>query len=137
MRRSNVGAARLYAAGLADRPDLAEKGLYNAACAAALAGTGQGDGQQLDEAERARWRKQAIDWLRADLALRAPRLETGKSAEVTKERKHFLHWMEDPDLAGLRDPAALVNLPESEREACRQLWADLDRLMAPGKEPLK
>jgi hypothetical protein len=42
---------------------------YRAARCAALAGCGRGaDGANLSEAERAPWRKQARDWLRADLA---------------------------------------------------------------------
>src|SRR5437763_2953473 len=37
---------------------------YNAACAAALAGCGQGkDADQSDEKERGRLRRQALDWL--------------------------------------------------------------------------
>src|SRR5262249_31561525 len=41
---------------------------YNAACAAALAGCGQGrDAGTLNDKERALWRLQALDWLRQDL----------------------------------------------------------------------
>src|SRR5262249_42911465 len=64
-----AAAAGLFAEALAD-PQSAEgvkaAHRYNAACAAALAGAGQGeDGAKLDDKERARWRKQAVDWLRA------------------------------------------------------------------------
>src|SRR5262249_24609888 len=42
---------------------------HDAACAAALAGCGEGkDADVLDAEERARLRGQALDWLRADLA---------------------------------------------------------------------
>jgi hypothetical protein len=34
-----------------------------------------------------------------------------------------------PDLAGLREAAPLAKLPAEEREACRQLWADVDDLL--------
>src|SRR5262249_1396367 len=69
----NLASARLYADAFAADPKLAEdpdvRHLYNAARAAALAGCGGGaDGGALSEAERARWRKQARAWLRADLA---------------------------------------------------------------------
>jgi hypothetical protein len=41
---------------------------YDAACAAALAGCGNGkDTAKLSGDERAAFRKQALDWLRADL----------------------------------------------------------------------
>jgi hypothetical protein len=39
--------------------------------------------------------------------------------------KTFQHWQRDPDLAGLREEAALAKLPEAERQAFRQLWADV------------
>jgi len=46
--------------------------------AAALAGSGQGkDDPPLDEPTKARWRKQAIDWLKADQAAWSKRGETG------------------------------------------------------------
>jgi hypothetical protein len=34
-----------------------------------------------------------------------------------------------PDLAGLRDAAALARLPEAERQACRQFWSDVARAL--------
>ena len=41
---------------------------YNAACAAALAATGKGiEGTLPDDSAKARWRQQALDWLKADL----------------------------------------------------------------------
>jgi hypothetical protein len=39
------------------------------------------------------------------------------------------HWREDPDLAGVRDPGAPEKLPEDERHAWRQLWADVAALL--------
>jgi hypothetical protein len=38
-------------------------------------------------------------------------------------------WQHDPDLAGLRDAAALAQLPEPEQQQCRQLWASVDALL--------
>ena len=34
-----------------------------------------------------------------------------------------------PDLAGIRDPAAVAKLPANEREACEKLWADVAALL--------
>ena len=42
----------------------------------------------------------------------------------------LMHWKADPDLAALRDPAALAKLPEDEQKACRTLWSDVDSLLA-------
>jgi hypothetical protein len=39
------------------------------------------------------------------------------------------HWQRDPDLAGIRDAAWIVNLPADELRACRQFWTDVDALL--------
>jgi tetratricopeptide (TPR) repeat protein len=123
-------AARFYAEAFADQPQLAEdlgdQHRYSAACAAALAGCGQGqDADQLDGKGRARWRRQALDWLRADLAA------WGKEVEKARPvvQRTLQHWQQDPDLAGLRGEAALAQLPEAERQACRKLWAEVQALL--------
>ena len=40
-----------------------------------------------------------------------------------------MHWQTNPDLAGERDKKALATLPESEREAWRKLWVDVEELL--------
>jgi hypothetical protein len=40
------------------------------------------------------------------------------------------HWQEDTDLAGVREPKALEELPEAERQAWRALRAGVDALLA-------
>src|SRR5262249_15451558 len=66
-----------------------------AARAAALAGTGQGkDAGKLTPAECAGWRKQALDWLRADLKELTPLVERGKAPAVARLR----HWLGVADL---------------------------------------
>ena len=69
-----VAAARLYAEALDASPrlagDLHADHRYRAACAATLAGCGRGaDGAGLSEAEQARWRQRAREWLRAEVTL--------------------------------------------------------------------
>jgi tetratricopeptide (TPR) repeat protein len=103
---------------------------YNAACYAALAAAGRGeDAGKLDDQERARLRKQAIDWLRADLALRTKQLERGQPADRADVARRMRHWQRDSDLAGIRDEDALANLPADERAAVTQLWADVAVLL--------
>jgi hypothetical protein len=38
------------------------------------------------------------------------------------------HWQSDPDLACVRDQAALDNLPEAERKRWQELWGDVATL---------
>ncbi len=111
--------------------DLREGHRYHAARAAALAGFGRGeDADQLCEAERAEWRKQALAWLREDLETWRERSDGGSALLRGSIQKTLRRWRNDEALCGLRDPAALAPLPADERDACRCLWEDVDRLLA-------
>ncbi|HEV3146619.1 MAG TPA: tetratricopeptide repeat protein [Gemmataceae bacterium] len=124
---------RLYSAAFAIDPKLADDldgwHRYGAACAAALAGCGQGaDAAKLTDQERASLRRQALDWLRADLAYHT-KLADGGPAEVRAYvEKRLKHWVEDTDFAGVRGDA-LAKLPEAERQKWQQLWADVERTL--------
>jgi tetratricopeptide (TPR) repeat protein len=99
---------------------------YLAARCAALAGCGLGkDGAKLSAEERARWRKQARDWLRADLAAWAKTLDSGSQADRDLAKKMFTYWQVEPDLAGLRELKALDELPADERKDCLALWDEV------------
>jgi tetratricopeptide (TPR) repeat protein len=139
-----AAAARLYAQAFADQPRLADHLIpsyrYNAACSAALAGCGQGqDAGGLDEKERARLRREALDWLRADLDAWRRLLEkvpdwARPSVAQQLVAQQMQHWQQDRDLAGLREAAALAKLPAEERTACTQLWADVAALLKKAEE---
>jgi serine/threonine-protein kinase len=119
-------AAHLYADAFAADPRLADDlpagRRCGAARCAALAGQGK-DVQKLDDQECARLRRQALDWLRADLAARA---QATDHAQVQKTLKR---WQQDADLAGVRDQEALGKLPPAEREAWGQLWSEVADLL--------
>jgi hypothetical protein len=103
---------------------------YHAACAGALAGCGRGrDTAGLDEEARAGFRRQALDWLRAELEARVRLLEDPQTAYLTVPRD-LPYWLEAPDFAGVRGPEALGRLPQSERQAWQQLWADVADTLA-------
>ncbi|MFO0960018.1 MAG: hypothetical protein U0800_21720 [Isosphaeraceae bacterium] len=130
---STLVLARLWARAIESEPGIVEdrqaQHLYNAACAAALASTGQGkDDPPPDEAERARLRTQARDWLDAELTAWATVAES-----QPKDRplvvQTLRHWQADADLAGVRDPAALEAFPEAERAAWTALWERAGRLL--------
>ena len=111
--------------------DLAHSNLYNVACAAALASAGQGgDKPPLDEKDKARRRKQALNLLKAELAHWTKQAETGKPEAKALVRQKLEHWTVDTDLAGIRDKTALKALPEDDQKACRALWAEVDALLA-------
>jgi serine/threonine protein kinase/Flp pilus assembly protein TadD len=134
LKKLYVASARLRASSFEADPKLAvilAAGYrYDAACAAALAAAGRGaDADQLDEPARTRWRKQALEWLRADLKAYRERLESGNSENRRLARQRLRHWQRDEDLASLRDPAAVAKLPADEQQACNQLWAEVKTLL--------
>ncbi len=132
-KRRYAAAARLYAAGFTQQPaladDLAAANRYNAACCAALAASGKGeDASDLDDKERVRLRRQALDWLRADLTARVKqRQDDPKARPKIQQKLHY--WQSDADLSSVRDKDALAKLPEDERQAWQKLWADVDALL--------
>jgi tetratricopeptide (TPR) repeat protein len=103
---------------------------FFAACCAARAGTGQGaDAAELDDSERARWRLQALDWLRADLAA------WGKATDRALLQQRLKFWQQYPALAAVRDEEALARLPRTERAHWRQLWSDVADLLQKTASP--
>jgi serine/threonine protein kinase/Flp pilus assembly protein TadD len=130
-----VAAARLWADAFRADPKLAEDVKeayrYHAACAAARAGGAAGKGgEKLTDTERARWRRQALAWLRADLVLRARQLGSGKAKDRREVRQKLRHWQWDSNLAGLRDREAMARLPADEQQVCKQLWGEVKALLA-------
>jgi tetratricopeptide (TPR) repeat protein len=102
---------------------------YNAACAAALAGCGQGkDAAELDDEERARLRRKALDWLRADCAYYSKLADSGPVEVRSVAEKWFKDCLADTDFAGVRADA-LAKLPEAERKPWQQLWADVENAL--------
>ena len=115
-------SARLFAEALTNDPKLADsrqtQHAYNAACAAALAGSGRGKHEPSpDDATKAKLRRQALDWLKAEL-LAWDRLDLPKlpgTKEIVGEA--LKHWKADTDLAGIRDEKELAKLPAESRSS--------------------
>jgi WD40 repeat protein len=136
--KQNVRAVHLYEQAFATDPRLLEDfsaygGLghrYSATCNAALAAAGKGnDAASLGQAEQARLRRQAHDWLRADLRHWTKTLQEGKPEGRNEVLRKMQHWQQDSDLSGVRDKQALAALPEAERRNWEQLWADVAALL--------
>jgi serine/threonine-protein kinase len=130
----NAAAAQLYAEVFATDRALADsipECRSRAARCAALAGCGRGaDGATLSEAERAHWRKQAREWLRADLAGLASWLDGAPGPRRGVVRQALTRWRENPDLACLREPDVLDKLAADERRECLALWAEVAAVLA-------
>jgi serine/threonine-protein kinase len=134
IKRRYTAAARFYADVLAARPRLADDQMERvrqyAPTVAILAASGRGeDAGKLSEAERARWRKQARDWMRADLAAWAEGRVGGSAMDRDLVERALVHWRADPDMTVMCDPAALAELPPAERQEWVSLWSEIDSLI--------
>jgi tetratricopeptide (TPR) repeat protein len=96
---------------------------YNAACFAMNCADGLG-AEPTPPAERPGYRKQALEFLTADLA--AVRKLAAREGPLVHARMQ--HWLGDSDLASVREPAALKRLSPEERDAWQKLWADVRAL---------
>jgi serine/threonine-protein kinase len=133
-RQRYAAAVRFYHDAFTAEPKLAEilraGRRYNAACAAALAGCGQGkDAASLDAKERSRLRRQALAWLQADLTAWRNLLEKAPKQVPSSVGQMLQHWQTDSDLAGVRDQGALAKLPEAERREWAKHWGDVAALL--------
>jgi serine/threonine-protein kinase len=133
-KKRYAAAVRFYADAFTADPKLAAdlnwQHRYNAACAAALAAAGKGeDAAKLDQKERDRWRKQALDWLQADLDAYTRLAEKGNTAARQPVAQRLAHWQKDADLSAVRDKKWLDAMPEADRRRWQQLWADVEALL--------
>jgi serine/threonine protein kinase/Flp pilus assembly protein TadD len=130
-----AASARLYGEAFASQPSLADDltsgNRYNAACAAALAGCGQGqDAAALGTKERGRLRGQSLAWLKDDLKAWRRLLEKDSVKAGSTIGQQMAHWLQDRDFNGVRGAEALGKLPEDERQSWQQLWADVADTLA-------
>jgi serine/threonine-protein kinase len=135
-----AAAARFYRDAFTAEPKRAEDGQRNSrylgARAAALAGCGEGrDADKLDDKERARWRRQALDWLRQDLTRWGKVLDDGDTQANARVGLWVGRWQTDAGLAGVRTRDALARLPEEEGKQWQEFWADVDLLLRRVRQP--
>ena len=140
-RHQHASSARLWAESFTRSPELAADlttaNRFQAARAAALAQTQRGGGESPSQAlSRARWRKQALDWLSADLTASAAVQKTGTYQQQAAVSKRLGRWLVDPALAGIRDEPALAEIPEPERRSLREFWRRVGALHAEAKAPV-
>jgi eukaryotic-like serine/threonine-protein kinase len=128
-----MAAARIYADAFAADPafanDLRTGHRARAARVAAMAGCGRGsDSAALGELERTKWRAQAREWLRADLAESGKVLERDPTARE-RVRQTLSQWKTDPDLEGLREPAGLGTVSADEKADIVALWSEVEQVL--------
>jgi serine/threonine-protein kinase len=122
-------SARLFAEAIANDPGLVRnidwQCRYRAACAAARCGCDPPTAERpIPPDEQARWRAQALKWLREELtAVRDGTTRVARTANLSQ-------WLFDRDLRAVRDPRLLAVLPHDEQLAFRAFWSDVNGLLA-------
>jgi serine/threonine-protein kinase len=96
---------------------------YNAACLSVNCADGLGENAP-PEAERPAYRKQALDFLTADVA------GVREVAAKSPAQAHRLMqvWLADKDLDCVREPTSVDRLPADERDAWNRLWTEVRAL---------
>jgi hypothetical protein len=87
-----------------------------------------------DEAAKTTLRKQALDWLRAELSAWAKLRESGPPPARKALVQTLRHWTKDDDLAGVREELALGKLTEDEAGAWKALWREVAGQLAQGEQ---
>ncbi len=133
-RRYFATSAAISWGGFTSSPSLVEdiqaQNRYNAACSAALAAFGEGiEKPPLDQEAKASWRRQALAWLKADLAYWSKQTETGLPDRKARVRQTLERWKADRDLTSLREPDARANLPDAEEKDWQAFWAEVLSLL--------
>ena len=94
-----------------------------------MAGCGQGkDADEINDQERARLRRQALDWLRVELAAWHKALQEQPDKNRSAVWVKVITCQTERDLNGVRDAQALAKLPPAEQEAWRSLWTEVAQL---------
>jgi serine/threonine-protein kinase len=138
-RQRYYAAVRLFIDAFGEDPTLAHHvngpHRYIAACCALWAAAGRGyDARNLADRERDRLRRQALDWLRADLDAWRRCVTDGNPRDRSDAEAEMRYWRSDLGLSTVRHSWSLLRLPADERRAWQRLWIDvaaLHRRVAP------
>ncbi len=127
VRKQHADAVRLYTDTFTTWPDAAEDRRtthrYDAACYAVLASAAP----NVAERERTLLRRQALEWLRADLGAWDRVAVMGKPEDRKLVQRKMELWKKDADLVSVRGDA-IARLSEGERADWQQLWLDAEAL---------
>jgi serine/threonine-protein kinase len=110
-----------------EQPDLADEPRsyfrYNAGCSALRCAGGHGVDAP-PQAARPAYRKQALELLTTDLAA----IRKLSATDTALVYRYMQHWFQDEDLASVRGPEAIAQLPADERDDWNRLWEEVRAL---------
>jgi tetratricopeptide (TPR) repeat protein len=120
------GVAFKVSPGLASDPDTGQR--LAAARAAVAAAESGAEPLPFDDMARPELRRQALVWLKADLAAWSKRLDAADARSRATIARTLDEWKRTADLAGVREARALEAFSEGERWAWQLLWAQVESL---------
>jgi serine/threonine-protein kinase len=110
-----------------EQPDLADEPRNFMRYTAAFLALRCAEGFGVDappEAERAEYRKQALEFLTTELAA----IRKFSATDTLLVHRRMMLWFVQKDLASVREQEALAHLPPDERDAWNRLWAEVRAL---------
>jgi len=122
-----------FAEGLEPSPDKPPPHRYDAACAAAQAGCGFGKDPPASESAREASRRQALEWLQADLSVWRRLAAENVNEQRNRAARKLRHWRCDLDLTGIRDHDRVRQLGKSEQEVLGAFWEEVDAVLSHAK----
>jgi tetratricopeptide (TPR) repeat protein len=122
-------ALKLYSDAFAEDKTLEENHRFYAACAAVQLAAGRDPSTKVTAGEAASLRKQAHQWLSAQVKVFAEEGKPSGPAALQNLKNWLLVLKWTTDLAPVRDAAALERLPADECQRWQQLWAEVDQLL--------
>jgi tetratricopeptide (TPR) repeat protein len=139
-RGQHAAAVRLFDRAFTDDPkladDLTNSNRYDAACSAALAGSGQGADAPAEPAGRAALRGQALAWLRARLAPKTMQAASDKPADRQSAAGGLTGWLDEGFLAAVRPGNPKYDLPADERAGWESFWSDVRATIEAARKPI-
>jgi hypothetical protein len=97
---------------------------FNAACATIFSADGRGP-SLTPLSQRPELRRQARDWLRADLGLWQRVFESNTDRHRAAVHSRMTSWLNDPHLAAIREPQRLRELHPDEQKIFELFWRDV------------
>jgi tetratricopeptide (TPR) repeat protein len=120
---------KLYREAFALDKPLEVRHRFDAAEVALLLAAGKDAAVNVASEEAGNLRQQAHQWLTAELEVVRKDALSDQPAARNKARKLLGQWAGNANLASIRDAASLDRLPAEERDAWRQFWGEVDRLL--------
>ena len=121
--------AQIWTDAIATSPQLINNNLEFITRAVAMAGTGMGkDAGKFNDDDRARWRQTALELISTRLQKIETQLDSA-APPIESMQKRLLTLQQTPDLAGLREPAAMARLPKSEQDQFAAIWTRVNDML--------